>query len=171
MVGDFVRDKDAVTSTLLSCEIAALLKNDGHTMYSKLQEIHLKHGLFKEKLISLTKKGINGVREINKTMEEFRNNPPNKIDESIIVKTDDFQSSISTDNNKLKTTINLPKSNVLIFTTNDGTKVALRPSGTEPKIKFYISVNGKVDDTHNYITLEDKLENKINRVISELKIH
>jgi phosphomannomutase len=127
--------------------------------------------LFKEKLISLTKKGINGVREINKIMEEFRNNPPNKIDESIIVKTDDFQSSISTDNNKLKTTISLPKSNVLIFTTNDGTKVALRPSGTEPKIKFYISVNGKVDDKHNYSNLEDKLENKINRVISELKIH
>ena len=171
MVGDFVRDKDAVTSTLLSCEIAALLKNSGHTMYSKLQEIHLKYGLFKEKLISLTKKGINGVREINKIMEEFRNNPPNMIDESIIVKTDDFQSSISTDNNKLKTEINLPKSNVLIFTTNDGTKVALRPSGTEPKIKFYISVNGKVDDKHNYSNLEDKLENKINRVISELKIH
>jgi phosphomannomutase len=171
MVGDFVRDKDAVTSTLLSCEIAALLKNNGHTMYSKLQEIHLKYGLFKERLISLTKKGINGVREIDKIMEEFRSNPPNKIDESIIVKTDDFQSSISTDNNKLKTKINLPKSNVLIFTTNDGTKVALRPSGTEPKIKFYISVNGKVDDTHNYITLEDKLENKINRVISELKIY
>ena len=82
-----------------------------------------------------------------------------------------FQSSISTDNNKLKTTISLPKSNVLIFTTNDGTKVALRPSGTEPKIKFYISVNGKVDDKHNYSNLEDKLENKINRVISELKIH
>lgn len=140
-------------------------------MYSKLQEIHLKYGLFKEKLISLTKKGINGVREINKIMEEFRNNPPNKIDESIIVKTDDFQSSISTNNNKLKTTINLPKSNVLIFTTIDGTKVALRPSGTEPKIKFYISVNGKVDDKHNYSNLEDKLENKINRIISELKIN
>jgi phosphomannomutase len=171
MVGDFVRDKDAVTSTLLSCEIAALLKNNGHTMYSKLQEIHLKYGLFKERLISLTKKGINGVREIDKIMEEFRSNPPNKIDESIIVKTDDFQSSISTDNNKLKTKINLPKSNVLIFTTNDGTKVALRPSGTEPKIKFYISVNGKVDDKHNYSNLEDELENKINRVISELKIH
>ena len=171
MVGDFVRDKDAVTSTLLSCEIAALLKNDGHTMYSKLQEIHMRHGLFKERLISLTKKGINGVKEINKIMEEFRNNPPIKIDESVIVKTDDFQSSISTDNNKLKTEITLPKSNVLIFNSNDGTKVALRPSGTEPKIKFYISVNEKVDDKQNYITLENKLENKINRIISELKIN
>ena len=170
MVGDFVRDKDAVTSTLLSCEIAALLKKDGQTMYSKLQEIHLKYGLFKEKLISLTKKGINGVREINKIMEEFRNNPPIKIDESIIVKTDDFQSSISTDNYKLKKEIILPKSNVLIFTTDDGTKVALRPSGTEPKIKFYISVNEKVDDKLNYLNLEHKLENKINRVITELKI-
>jgi len=171
MVGDFVRDKDAVTSTLLSCEIAALLKNDGHTMYSKLQEIHMRHGLFKERLISLTKKGINGVKEINKIMEEFRNNPPIKIDESVIVKTDDFQSSISTDNNKLKTEITLPKSNVLIFNSDDGTKVALRPSGTEPKIKFYISVNEKVDDKQNYITLENKLENKINRIISELKIN
>ena len=171
MVGDFVRDKDAVTSTLLSCEIAALLKNDGHTMYSKLQEIHMRHGLFKERLISLTKKGINGVKEINKIMEEFRNNPPIIIDESVIVKTDDFQSSISTDNNKLKTEITLPKSNVLIFNSNDGTKVALRPSGTEPKIKFYISVNEKVDDKQNYITLENKLENKINRIISELKIN
>ena len=171
MVGDFVRDKDAVTSTLLSCEIAALLKNDGHTMYSKLQEIHMRHGLFKERLISLTKKGINGVKEINKIMEEFRNNPPIKIDESVIVKTDDFQSSISTDNNKLNTEITLPKSNVLIFNSDDGTKVALRPSGTEPKIKFYISVNEKVDDKQNYITLENKLENKINRIISELKIN
>ena len=104
-------------------------------------------------------------------MQEFRNNPPNKIDDSIILKTEDFQSSTATDYNKLKTQINLPKSNVLIFTTNDGTKVALRPSGTEPKIKFYISVNEKVDDKHNYSNLEDKLENKINRVISELKIH
>ena len=171
MVGDFVRDKDAVTSTLLSCEIAALLKNDGHTMYSKLQEIHMRHGLFKERLISLTKKGINGVKEINKIMEEFRNNPPIIIDESVIVKTDDFQSSISTDNNKLKTEITLPKSNVLIFNSDDGTKVALRPSGTEPIIKFYISVNEKVDDKQNYITLENKLENKINRIISELKIN
>ncbi len=139
-------------------------------MYSKLQEIHTKHGLFKERLISLTKKGINGVKEINKIMEEFRNDPPIKIDESIIVKTDDFQSSISTDSNKLKKEIILPKSNVLIFTTDDGTKVALRPSGTEPKIKFYISVNEKVDDKQNYLNLEDKLENKINRVITELKI-
>jgi len=139
-------------------------------MYSKLQEIHLKHGLFKEKLVSLTKKEINGVKEINTIMQEFRNNPPNKIDESIIVKTEDFQSSISIDNNKLKTQINLPKSNVLIFTTIDGTKVALRPSGTEPKIKFYISVNEKIDDKQNYITLEDKLENKINRIITELNI-
>ena len=103
-------------------------------------------------------------------MQEFRNNPPNKIDESIILKTEDFQSSTATDYNKLKTQINLPKSNVLIFTTIDGTKVALRPSGTEPKIKFYISVNEKIDDKQNYITLEDKLENKINRIISELNI-
>ena len=171
MVGDFVRDKDAVTSTLLSCEIAALLKNNGETMYSKLQDIHMKYGLFKEKLISLTKKGINGNKEINKIMEDFRNSSPNKIDNSIIVKTDDFQSSVSLDNKGIKTKILLPKSNVLIFTANDGTKVALRPSGTEPKIKFYISVNEKIYNKEDYNNLELKLEDKINRIISDLKIN
>ncbi|MDB9712511.1 phospho-sugar mutase [Flavobacteriaceae bacterium] len=171
MVGDFVRDKDAVTSTLLSCEIAALLMNNGETMYSKLQDIHMKYGLFKEKLISLTKKGINGNKEINKIMEDFRNSSPNKIDNSIIVKTDDFQSSVSLDNKGIKTKILLPKSNVLIFTANDGTKVALRPSGTEPKIKFYISVNEKIYNKEDYNNLELKLEDKINRIISDLKIN
>ena len=171
MVGDFVRDKDAVTSTLLSCEIAALLKNNGETMYSKLQDIHMKYGLFKEKLISLTKKGINGNKEINKIMEDFRNSSPNKIDNSIIVKTDDFQSSVSLDNKGIKTKILLPKSNVLIFTANDGTKVALRPSGTEPKIKFYISVNEKIYNKEDYNNLELKLEDKINRIILDLKIN
>ena len=168
MVGDFVRDKDAVTSTLLSCEIAALLKNDGHTMYSKLQEIHMRHGLFKERLISLTKKGINGVKEINKIMEEFRNNPPIKIDESVIVKTDDFQSSISTDNNKFKTEITLPKSNVLIFNSDDGTKVALRPSGTEPKIKFYFSVNTSYNKSESLYIHQKELGQKIDLLINDL---
>jgi phosphomannomutase len=142
MVGDFVRDKDAITSTLLACEIAAQLKSKGDSIYSKLQDIHMKHGIFKEKLVSLTKKGINGNKEINSIMESFRNNSPNEIDKSQIIKIDDYltSESISTTNN-LKTKILLPQSNVLIFTTADGTKVALRPSGTEPKIKFYISDN------------------------------
>ena len=171
MVGDFVRDKDAITSTLLSCEIAALLKNEGDSMYSKLQDIHMKYGLYKEKLISLTKKGIHGNKEINNMMNSFRNEPPKTIGNSQIIKIDDFESSTSLDcktNSKAK--ILLPKSNVLIFTTLDGTKVALRPSGTEPKIKFYISVNEKVNEEESYSSTEYLLKKKIKQIVLELKI-
>ena len=171
MVGDFVRDKDAITSTLLSCEIAALLKNEGDSMYSKLQDIHMKYGLYKEKLISLTKKGIHGNKEINNIMNSFRNEPPKTIGNSQIIKIDDFESSTSLDcktNSKAK--ILLPKSNVLIFTTLDGTKVALRPSGTEPKIKFYISVNDKVNEEESYSSTDYLLSKKIKQIVLELKI-
>ena len=171
MVGDFVRDKDAITSTLLSCEIAALLKNEGNSIYSKLQDIHMKYGLYKEKLISLTKKGIHGNKEINNIMNSFRNEPPKTIGNSQIIKIDDFESSTSIDcktNSKAK--ILLPKSNVLIFTTLDGTKVALRPSGTEPKIKFYISVNEKVNEEESYSSTEYLLKKKIKQIVLELKI-
>jgi phosphoglucomutase len=170
MVGDFVRDKDAITSTLLSCEIAALLKNEGNSMYSKLQDIHMKYGLYKEKLISLTKKGIHGNKEIKKIMNSFRNEPPKTIGNSQIIKIDDFESSTSLHYNNTKTNILLPKSNVLIFSTLDGTKVALRPSGTEPKIKFYISVNEKVNIVENYSSVENLLELKIKQIVLELKI-
>jgi len=172
MVGDFVRDKDAITSTLLACEIAAQLKSKGDSMYSKLQDIHMKHGIFREKLVSLTKKGINGNKEINSIMESFRNHSPKEIDKSQIIKIDDYSTSKSINTiDNLKTKILLPQSNVLIFTTADGTKVALRPSGTEPKIKFYISVNEKVIKKENYADHEHKLNLKINRIISDLKIN
>lgn len=172
MVGDFVRDKDAITSTLLACEIAAQLKSKGDSMYSKLQDIHMKHGIFKEKLVSLTKKGINGNKEINSIMESFRNHSPKEIDKSQIIKIDDYSTSKSINTiDNLKTKILLPQSNVLIFTTADGTKVALRPSGTEPKIKFYISVNKKVIKKEKYADHEHKLNLKINRIISDLKIN
>ena len=172
MVGDFVRDKDAITSTLLACEIAAQLKSKGDTMYSKLQDIHMKHGIFREKLVSLTKKGINGNKEINSIMESFRNHSPKEIDKSQIIKIDDYSTSKSINTiDNLKTKILLPQSNVLIFTTADGTKVALRPSGTEPKIKFYISVNEKVIKKEKYADHEHKLNLKINRIISDLKIN
>lgn len=172
MVGDFVRDKDAITSTLLACEIAAQLKSKGNSMYSKLQDIHMKHGIFREKLVSLTKKGINGNKEINSIMESFRNHSPKEIDKSQIIKIDDYSTSKSINTiDNLKTKILLPQSNVLIFTTADGTKVALRPSGTEPKIKFYISVNEKVIKKEKYADHEHKLNLKINRIISDLKIN
>ena len=172
MVGDFVRDKDAITSTLLACEIAAQLKSKGDSMYSKLQDIHMKHGIFREKLVSLTKKGINGNKEINSIMESYRNHSPKEIDKSQIIKIDDYSTSKSINTiDNLKTKILLPQSNVLIFTTADGTKVALRPSGTEPKIKFYISVNEKVIKKEKYADHEHKLNLKINRIISDLKIN
>ena len=118
MVGDFVRDKDAITSTLLACEIAAQLKSKGDSMYSKLQDIHMKHGIFREKLVSLTKKGINGNKEINSIMESFRNHSPKEIDKSQIIKIDDYSTSKSINTiDNLKTKILLPQSNVLIFTT------------------------------------------------------
>ena len=130
----------------------------------------MKYGLYKEKLISLTKKGIHGNKEIKKIMNSFRNEPPKTIGNSQIIKIDDFESSTSLHYNNTKTNILLPKSNVLIFSTLDGTKVALRPSGTEPKIKFYISVNEKVNIVENYSSVENLLELKIKQIVLELKI-
>ena len=171
MVGDFVRDKDAVTSTLLACESAAILKDKGTSIYRKLIDIHLKNGLYREKLVSLTKKGINGSKEISKIMNDFRNTPPIAIDNEKIITIEDYDTSISTNLTlKTKKDINLPKSNVLIYVTEKGTKVALRPSGTEPKIKFYISVNSNVKRIDTYHKIKDKLDDKIKRIMKQLNI-
>jgi phosphomannomutase len=171
MVGDFVRDKDAITSTLLACESAAILKYNKSSIYKKLIEIHLEHGLYREKLISLTKKGINGSKEISKMMNDFRCTPPITIDEEKIISIEDYSTSISTNlMHKTKKDINLPKSNVLIYVTEKGSKVALRPSGTEPKIKFYISVNTSLGNIDYYDKTKQNLDDKIGRIIKELNI-
>ena len=137
MVGDFVRDKDAVTSTLLACEIAAQAKANDKTLYQALIDLYVEHGFFKERLISLTKKGIEGAQEIKQMMIEARENPLNEVNGSKVTKIEDYQLSISKDlENNSEKTIDIPKSNVLIYYTEDGSKIALRPSGTEPKIKF-----------------------------------
>ena len=171
MVGDFVRDKDAVTATLLACEIAAQAKANGKTMYESLIDLYVKHGLYKERLISLTKKGIEGAKEIKQMMIDARENPLKTVNNSKVIRVEDYQLSIS---KNLKTgehtEINIPKSNVLIYYTEDGSKIALRPSGTEPKIKFYISVNAPLDNVSSFITMEQELETKIDAIIKDMNL-
>lgn len=169
MVGDFVRDKDAVTSTLLICEIAAKLKAEGSSVYQKLIELYVEHGLYKEKLISLVKKGIEGQRLIKQKMEDLRSNPLKSIAGEQVVLIEDYQSSIAHNlQNHSKTGIDIPKSNVLIYYTENGTKVAARPSGTEPKIKFYMSVNQELDSIENFEKINAELDKKISVILGEL---
>ena len=173
MVGDFVRDKDAVTSTLLACEIAAQLKAEGKTLYTKIVELYVAHGFYKEDLVSLVKKGIDGAEQIKKMMIDLREHPLSEIAGEKVVLVEDYQSSKSFNYGAMETEINtleVPKSNVLIYYTENGTKVAARPSGTEPKIKFYISVNAPLDAVENYGKLDEELSEKIAAIKSELKL-
>lgn len=143
MVGDFVRDKDAVTATLLICEIAAIQKEQGKSVFQYLQNLYKEYGFYKEALISMVKKGKEGAEEIQNMMTNLRQDPPKLIAGSKVVSVEDYASATKTYLlNHQTETLHLPPSNVLIFNTKDGSKIAARPSGTEPKIKFYISVNG-----------------------------
>jgi phosphoglucomutase len=171
MVGDFVRDKDAVTATLLACEIAANAKANGSSFYKDLIQCYVDYGFYMEKLISITKKGISGSEEITQMMVDYRENPIAEIDGSNVEWIHDYNSSIA--KNLLTgetTTIDIPKSNVLIYTTEDGTRMAARPSGTEPKIKFYFSANTNLDKTEDFIKVRTELEDKLNRIVDELKL-
>jgi phosphomannomutase len=171
MVGDFVRDKDAVTSTLLACEIAAQAKAEGKTLYEKLIDLYVEHGFFKERLISLTKKGIEGAAEIKQMMIDARNNPLKEINEEKVVLIEDYQTSISKNLQTLEEkVIDVPKSNVLIYYTEEGSKIALRPSGTEPKIKFYISVNTDLDNVSAFAATEQLLESKIDAILRDMNL-
>lgn len=172
MVGDFVRDKDAVTSTLLACEIATHAKANKSSFFKELVALYEKHGFFKEHLISLVKKGIDGAKEIKQMMVNARNNPLKTIDGSKVLTVEDYQESTSTNlKTNTVTPIDIPKSNVLIYYTEDGTKVALRPSGTEPKIKFYISVNTALDNASEFKTIEAKLDSKIAGIIKDMNLN
>ena len=171
MVGDFVRDKDAVTSALLACEIAAAAKAGGSSFYETLLELYTKHSFYKERLVSFTKKGMDGAEQIKQIMIDLRKNPLTHIDGSKVTFVNDYDASteknMSTGEEKI---MNLPKSNVLIYHTEDGTKVAARPSGTEPKIKFYFSVKSPLDTVENAIKKEQELDTKIDRIITEMAI-
>ncbi|MEN8788583.1 MAG: phospho-sugar mutase [Flavobacteriaceae bacterium] len=171
MVGDFVRDKDAVTSTLLACEIAAQAKAGGSSFYNELINCYIAYGYYKERLISITKKGIQGAEEIVKMMEDLKLNPLDELDGSKVIRIDDYNSSVSI--NRLDgstTSLLLPESNVLIYTAEDGTRMAARPSGTEPKIKFYFSVNTSLENREALEETSALLDGKIDRIISELKL-
>lgn len=171
MVGDFVRDKDAVTSALLACEIAAAAKAGGSSFYETLLELYTKHSFYKERLVSFTKKGMDGAEQIKQIMIDLRKNPLTHIDGSKVTFVNDYEASteknMSTGEEKI---MELPKSNVLIYHTEDGTKVAARPSGTEPKIKFYFSVQSPLDTVENAIKKEQELDTKIDRIITEMAI-
>ncbi|WP_445385312.1 phospho-sugar mutase [Robiginitalea sp. IMCC44478] len=171
MVGDFVRDKDAVTATLLACEIAAQAKAEGSSFYEQLIQCYKDFGCYRERLVSLTKKGMDGAQEIKNMMREFRENPPASLDGSKVIRMDDYNESLSRDlENNSHSPIQLPKSNVLIYTTADGTRLAARPSGTEPKIKFYISTNTQLQELESYTKVNASLEAKIDRILDELKL-
>ena len=173
MVGDFVRDKDAVTSTLLACEIAAQMKNDGISLYQKLLELYQKYDFYKEELISLVKKGIDGAAQIKNMMISLRENPLSEIAGEKIVLMEDYETSKASNFNlQDRDTHNLtvPKSNVLIYYTENGTKIAARPSGTEPKIKFYISVNAPLKKIEDHKKVEEQLSEKISAIKSDLNL-
>ena len=172
MVGDFVRDKDAVTSTLLACEIAASAKAKGSSFYNELMQCYVDFGCYRERLVSLVRKGMDGAAEISRMMRAFRQDPPRSLDGSPIIRIDDYQESISRDTRKdTSEPIDLPRSNVLIYTTEDGTRLAARPSGTEPKIKFYVSVSGEISEPGAYPGVKEELEAKMDRVLEELNLN
>ncbi|CEN33735.1 phospho-sugar mutase [Capnocytophaga cynodegmi] len=171
MVGDFVRDKDAVTATLLACEIAATAKASGSSFYKELLKAYVDYGFYKEYLISLVRKGISGSQEIAQMMKDLRENPLKEINGEKVTMIEDYQTSKA--HNILTgeiEDIDIPKSNVLIYYTENGTKIAARPSGTEPKIKFYFSVNTKLDSVDKFKETEKVLDEKIKAIVSDMKL-
>jgi len=171
MVGDFVRDKDAVTATLLACEIAAHAKAKGSSLYKELIQLYIDYGFYKERLVSMTKKGIEGANEIKQMMMDARENPLKNLNGSKVIRIEDYQLSIAKHLVSGKEeAINIPKSNVLIYYTEDGSKIALRPSGTEPKIKFYISVNSNLDNMSDFNKTEQLLEDRIDAIVNDMNI-
>lgn len=166
MVGDFIRDKDSVTTALLVSEIAAVQKAKGSSLYNKLVEIFVEIGkAYQEDLINIVKPGKEGAELIAQMMVDFRTNAPKELAGSKVIRVKDFQSSIDKD---LVTgeeiTIDVPKSNVLIFYTEDGSKVACRPSGTEPKIKYYFSVNAPIQNAGEYKEIQKQLLDKVDQL-------
>ena len=172
MVGDAVRDKDAVGATLLMCEIAAQAKASGSSVYAELLNLYVDHGFYKEYLISLTKKGIDGLAEINQMMVDLRENPVAEIDGQRVVCIEDYD--LSTSKNMFTgeiETLHIPKSNVLIYYLEDGSKICARPSGTEPKIKFYFSVNTTLDSVEDAQKTEVQLDEKIATIIAAMNLN
>ncbi|SFO50168.1 phosphoglucomutase [Chitinophaga sp. YR627] len=171
MIGDNVRDKDAIASVALICEMAAYAASQGRSLYEQLIDIYVKYGYYKENLISITKKGMKGAEEIADMMRGYRENPPTTINSSKVVTLYDYelQQVKSLANGEVKP-INLPKSNVLQFVLEDGSKISARPSGTEPKIKFYFSVNQALENAAGFDAATKALDQKVENIIKDMKL-
>ena len=172
MIGDKVRDKDAVSAVALLCEMASYEKANNSTLFDKLIDLYVQHGFYKESLISLTKKGMDGQQQIANMMENFRNNPPTTINGSSVVKVLDYELQRGFNPNTDDTwTIDLPKSNVLQYILEDGSQISARPSGTEPKIKFYFSIKETLPSANEYDAVNKKLDNKLSAIINEMQLN
>jgi len=169
--GDYVRDKDAVGSCALAAEVTAWAKSNDMSLFELLLDIYVKFGFYKEKLINIVRKGKEGADQIKAMMTEYRNNPPKKINNSQVVKLNDYERQVSYDILKgTKTSLSMLKSDVLQFFLADGTKISVRPSGTEPKIKFYFSVNTKLPSLNNFEETEKFLDKRIADIIDDMKL-
>ncbi|WP_299754564.1 phospho-sugar mutase [uncultured Pontibacter sp.] len=171
MIGDFVRDKDAISACALIAEMAAVAKDNGQSLFEMMVEMYAKYNFYKEDLLSITKKGQRGAEEIQQMMADMRSNPPKQVAGSNIIEVHDYKMStrkviMTGEEHKLK----LESSNVLQYLTEDGTKVSARPSGTEPKIKFYISVKEPLASANDYEATEQKLNQKIEQILKDLKL-
>jgi len=171
MIGDKIRDKDAVSAVAILCEMAAYEKNKGRSLFEKLLDLYVENGFYKEDLISITKKGMDGQQQIAAMMESYRNNPPKTINGSAVVQLLDYELRKG---KNLQTgaewQIELPKSNVLQFVLADDTLISARPSGTEPKIKFYFSINEKLNSPAEFDAVNKKLDEKIKAIIADMKL-
>ena len=171
MIGDQIRDKDSVSAVAIICEMAAVEKNNGRTLFDKLLELYVQYGFYYENLISLTKKGMNGSKEIADMMQGYRDNPPKEIAGSRVAELLDYQLQVKTNiQTGVTEKIDLPKSNVLQFMTEDGSKISARPSGTEPKIKFYFGVNAPLKSIDDFDKTKELLDKKIEDIISSMNL-
>ncbi|MNK02845.1 Phosphoglucomutase [compost metagenome] len=171
LIGDLVRDKDAVVSCAFIAEMTAFYKDKGSSLYNALLDMYVEYGLYKEELVSITKKGKTGAEDIKAMMEKFRNNPPATLGGSKIKTLKDYELGVQTDiKSGVKTDLELPKSDVLQFITEDGSIVSARPSGTEPKIKFYCSVNAALENKAGFKEADAKLGDKIKAVMNDLEV-
>ncbi len=171
MVGSRLRDKDAVSAVAILCEMAAYEKDKGNTLYDKLISLYVQYGLYKESLISITKKGMDGQKQIADMMEAYRQSPPRSVNGSAVVELLDYERRIGKNLQTQKTwAIELPESNVLQFILQDGSKISARPSGTEPKIKFYFSVHSSLADPASYVRGGAELDQRIKGIIQDLHL-
>jgi phosphoglucomutase len=171
MIGDKLRDKDAVSAVAFLCEMAAYEKNKNISLYDKLIDLYIQYGFYYEELISITKKGMSGQQEIAEMMQSYRNNPPTHINNSPVLELLDYQTQEGKNLKSGETwKIELPKSNVLQFKLEDGTKISARPSGTEPKIKFYFSVHDHLESKEKFDGMLAAHKQKIENIIADMKL-